>query len=377
MKIFIAFILALCIVTPIQAVQFHSTGVNSEELVRLAITYFINPTLSSRFEERPITDNIHIKVVPNFGNIHSFKIAFATPGPPRQIIISDGFLYGLNQYVAAYLIGVELNDQHFTERYFNYLLWRQRPINNGSLPKSPEKWINFKPTNEAKFEQNKLSFFRIALIDVLLHEIGHHATEGFYDEFTSNKSIRKIEEKADKWAQIAMSNISPGASALGRFFAVGYIFELERWFKFSSSGSYPPYLHRVLSTTEGFCTNVDSATASLCKRIKDEIKKTFSSNASENDYRNRIKECEAYAHFPLANILLNRGNKAEACEHYLRAWKEAKVERAAIHIGSCYDNEYLRDKSNTEALENAKKYYNIAANLGFVEAKVYIDKFFN
>ncbi len=368
--------------TSAYAIEVRKTGAIYEKLVTYVASQVINPILSSRFNERKITDNIEIIVQPSGGLISDLHTAIAIPSNSSDnnkalIVISDGFIHGLDQYIATHLIGYQLSDKHLSERYFNYYFWRLRPVNDGEMPLPPEDWLGYTPKSFKKFKQGQSQLLIVALTDILLHEIGHHVTDGFYDQFTSKKKMKKIEKKADKWSQNAFSGDMKGATAIGRFFAVGYIFELERLTQFSNIGTHPPHLDRVWLTMDDLCVSLGSERKDMCERFKQDVSLTFNAKANEKEYRQRISDGEVYAHFPLANILLKRGNRKEACNHYILAWEKAKVERATIHIGSCYDNEYLQDKSNKKALANAKKFYRKAADLGFTDAKVYIRKFFN
>lgn len=359
----------------LHAVKLIKTGSHYEDFVGKLINNFVNPMLSSDFSSKKTTDNISVIIAKDGGTISSLNVAYADPNSQR-IVISDGFINGLEQYISAYLIGEKKGNSYLTEDYMNYMYWRQRPLNDGDLHMTPEKWSNYTPANLSSFKRNQGGLFATALVDILLHEVGHHVTNGFYDRFSSKNKIRKIERKADEWAEKTLSEEFKGATTIGRFFAVGYIFELDRIYMFSKNKTHPPHFQRVASTTDGLCSELDDDKKSLCEKLKQDIKQKFNAPLTENSYKERIEEGEAYAHFPLANILLSKGKRKEACEHYLKAWKNAKVERASIHVGSCYDNIYLKNRANTGALIKAKEFYNIAADLGFVDAKVYIKKYF-
>ncbi|OZS41533.1 hypothetical protein, partial [Photobacterium sanguinicancri] len=355
-----------------QALEVYPTGARYENLVMDIVNNTINPLLSSRWEDKDVTDNIWVIVEPANGIANSFGRAVALPGNPRRIIISEDFIYGLGQYIAADIISYELNDHHLTERYFNYLFWRLRPVNEGPPPVTVDKWINFTPENLGSYQRNILTFQWLALTDVLLHEVGHHVNDGFYTHNTSAAIIRRIEAEADNWSREALADEFPGVSSIGRIFSVGYIYELDRVLQQIGSQTHPPHLNRILGTIGDLCIELGESQKDLCERLYVDAIRRFESKGTEEEYEARVAEGEAYAHFPLANILLRRGNIEEACRHYKLAWDKARVERAAVHVGSCYDNVYLRDKTNVEALQQAKRFYAIAADLGFVDARAYI-----
>jgi hypothetical protein len=64
--------------------------------------------------------------------------------------------------------------------------------------------------------KNTNSAFFTAIADVYLHELGHHALDAFYDDYTPPFYVTMIEQQAQKWADTMKINLELDENGVGR-----------------------------------------------------------------------------------------------------------------------------------------------------------------
>ena len=362
-------LVALLYSTDLSAQSVSETGAVYERPVRELVENVIRPIVASRpRSERRRLERIRIQVLSRAADATT---AVAINGDPGSIAISDGFIHGLYSYAEALLVEKNRGISHFREWYFSYYLWRLSPVYEGPPPKTPGDWSN---TNVGQYGRQIKMLVAGAMIDVLLHELGHHATDAFYGPHASRSTKHRAERRADEWATSATVGFLGDPNVIGRMIAVGYVFELNRWTRFSGSDSHPPHADRVAVVFAQQCgTSGNSQWQRACEMLRDDIAKYLRSGATEQEYRDRVAKDEGFASFPLGSILMEQSMYQEACKHFKRAFEKARVVRALVYLGWCYENGHLTTSKLSVARTLARVSYQSAANQGFLDAKRYLE----
>jgi len=372
MKYLIIFLSILMCAAPSSAQDLRDTDAVYQDIVRDMLTGIVRPLVSSRpYAERNLLRDVEFIITPN---LRDTGTAGAVGGVNPQIIISDGFINGLYLYSEAFLVETAINRPHFREWYFNYYLWRASPVYEGDSPKSPRAWAQYEPADVDTFQQQQSVFVSGALTDVILHELGHHAEGAFYNADASDASKQDAERKADAWATQAGVDYIGDPNMLGRMMSVGYVFETDRWRSFSGAGSHPAHVERVTASMNHQCTNAaNPQLINACRLLKSEIDSHLTQDGSAQEYRDRIGNGEGFAHYRLAEILIKQSRNRDACQNFDQSFRKAKVSRALVHIGWCYEHGYLRPPRPGEGDLMADIYYELAAEKGFTDAQRYLD----
>ncbi len=314
-------------------------------------------------------DNVDVELYRAFSGIDFTAVAIYDG--KRKVKISDTFVLGLSYYVESFLVEKYTSINHFREWYFNYYAWRVSPVFDGPSPKNAMEWARYTPEDANTFEAFYKKLFSAALMDVILHELGHHATNSLYTSRTSNSTKRKLEANADKWAtDIGLRNYND-SNVLGRLIALGYIFEIERFLKLSDiDSSHPLPTERLQQPLDLLCNDDSSSKEiqSACNLLKQESESFSKSEYSMEAYRVRVQRGEGYANYALGEILLRQGAYNQACEKFQTAYQKSMVMRAAIHIGWCYQYGHIKPTSG-DPKKLALIYYGFAADAGFIDAQ--------
>lgn len=158
----------------------------------------------------------------------------ATGKEDKNIYISLGFIDGLFNYVDCVLIEAAYpKSKAVCDIYFEYYFDRvvsnsNRPplivarLNFGDNEKKLDYWFN----NDALDSARKGMIFS-ALINVLVHEYGHHIV-GFSKRSDTISAMRDIEKRVDNWAYSFLDKIGE-KPASGAVFALGYLAQMERY----------------------------------------------------------------------------------------------------------------------------------------------------
>ena len=365
----VVLLIALLCPTNLAAQTVVETGAVYERDVKYLVDNVIRPLVASRpRRERRRLEGIQIRVVPRAADATT---AVAINGDPGWIAISDGFIHGLHSYAEAFLVEKVRGIPHFREWYFSYYLWRRPPMYEGQPPKRPSDWSK---SNLGQYVWRLKTLVAGALIDVLLHELGHHATDALYGPHAAKSTKHAAERRADEWATSAGIRYIGDPNVIGRMIAVGYVFELNRWTRFSGSDSHPPHADRVAGVLAEQCGAAENPEVQrACELLGNEIANYFQDGATEQEYRNRVARGEGFASFPLAFILMEQSRYQEACKHFRRAFDKARVGRALVYVGWCYEKGHLTASSVELARTLARVSYRNAAKQGFVDAKRYLE----
>jgi len=310
-------------------------------LERVQTDIFPQALIDRPAHERHRARNVSIRLT---NDVFNKKLAMVH-ADRNEIEISTGFLWGLWQYSEALLIEKYTGNEHFREWYFYYFLWRNPRLWNGEPPKTPAAFfpLNESQTNAALYQQRLTvpMLFSAAVIEVLLHELGHIAADAMYTQDSPNAYKIQQEIRADHWAFEAAQRLRDH-SGLGRLVALGYLHELERF-----SGVIPDIYATHPGTQERFkvyldhwCSSRQTPAEDVCNAYREEYERTFSTDHLSN-YQTRARNGEAHAFIRLGDVYL-RGNHLvlqdipKACRYYKQAYEAGHLnDPASINYGWC------------------------------------------
>ncbi|MFW1678554.1 hypothetical protein ACFVYJ_12360 [Pontibacter sp. JAM-7] len=318
-----------------QALTFVPQGVPGEHQVAQMLQEVIQPHVAklpdiqqSRLSEVEI-------IVSHKLRLSGLALSLAEDQP--QILINAEYFQGLENYIEVYLMGQVLERPHLPEQYMNYYFWHTHPVFEGPLPKSPVAWLDFQPAKPAVFKQQKAQLLADAVLDVLLHELGHHAEDAFYHYRASQYMKQEKEEEADRWAQRFRANYLHTELELGRLLSIGFIFERDRWSRLVGDGYHPRLLEWVVDNAYAQCEDAEHIdTVAFCRQLDTNVDTYSSTDKAAVAYKTRYDQGEDYASFPLALILLQEEQSAAACRNFQASLKVANVSRASYYLGLCY-----------------------------------------
>lgn len=339
-------------------------------LVRQLVETKIKPILSelSEAEQLRIKD-VKIAVV---RDLTKSGIAISLEGAAPRIFVSDQFLQGLNAYAEAYSVGLHLNQPHFTEAYFHHFFWHTHPDFSGLSAIPPSAFAAVETLSLNRLENRTEKLFESALMDILLHELGHHAEKAFYTAYASYFAKQEMENKADRWAERIKSQFFPSLDPLGRLLSIAFIFERDRWSTLSGDIYYPRMLTWVADSADPICENAQSQhVRRFCQRLNTNISVYFSSQA-EQAYRLRVDNGEQFAAFPLAQILLRKRSFHDACQYFKASEESGNIKRASVYVAWCYLNRFF-EHNPPDAKVLALTKFRDAKKYGYTDAQRYIE----
>jgi len=295
--------------------------------------------------EQQILSKVEITVVDElpFGGM-----ALAVDDDQPIILISNQFIRGLSAYVDAYKLALSKQQPYLIEQYFSEYFWKHHPTFIGEQPKSPFQWANVSLARQEQLKQESTELLEGVLIDVLLHELGHHAKDAFYSYRASQYVIDDNERLADDWARAVSDQWIKPAGGLGRLLSIAFIFEQDRWATLMKDNHYYRMLPGVVGQLQDLCEDTEFVDKQrFCAQLYENITRYFSKEVMVV-YQERLERGEAFASFPIAQIHLAKNNFVDACNYFNESLIYGQVARAAIYVGWCYQNGYL-DQSPPDA----------------------------
>jgi hypothetical protein len=235
--------------------------------------------------EQKALQKINLVVVKN-----RFAAILAETSSDGDIRISTGFLDGLyNNVVCNFLEQKYQKSKEICDEYFQYYFKTVTSpsasppieVSERFLKKYPEAMKEWQDDKETQQAITKMYF--AALINVIVHEYGHHI-KGFTSSRNTITAAKKIEQKADVWSfnALAASGNEPIAGAV---FSLGYISQIEMFRKRLRDANVDnpefrqlPNMHptpkvRVKIAYDHFCGGAaqDAKTSSSCTFIAGKI----------------------------------------------------------------------------------------------------------
>jgi len=357
--------------------------------VRDLVQNVIKPAVLQRPQaERDIIKDIQIRIVPGG----------PFPGPragidngQRLVILPELFILQLLSHTEARIYALVSDQPYFAEWWLDYALWRSPVFGNisdgpffrGTAPKFPLYFAGSTTTQALSFQNTYQAaingMFNTALVDILLHELGHHALNRWYTpNVTPASQAKAIEQAADDWATTTYArfanaypsaNIKDTNNLSGRVFAIEYIFGLARWRANAQVGSgptHPAHVSRIAkSLALSDCTALETALPGFCDMAKDRMQALSSQTAIEANYQDRLNADESFAAYRLGLIEFSRGDHESGCELMLQAYGT----RASHYLGWCYAfshiGSYLPDATRRQRAIDA---YKIGADVGWADS---------
>jgi hypothetical protein len=218
------FIVALALhLTPPQA----QTASPQKERLALAERVFddvmYKVSNASTRSERSRLSAVTVEVVDDFRDNGDFNGAYALKSyGGNKIIVTETFIYALQRHAVAQQVGILLGVPGYSEYALTELVnayeYRGRQFVADAILQS------LSPKQRETVNRAGYEMWVLSLAQVLLHELGHYATEGFYTSSTPRSEIRRIERESDKWA-VSMANRC-GLSYLGVIGTMTYLHNL-------------------------------------------------------------------------------------------------------------------------------------------------------
>ena len=329
----------MLLVSRTYAIEFKASQAEFSEVVEQIVESRIQPVIQHLpTHEQRILDGVQIQVVER---LPYGSMALAIDDERPLILINNQFIRGLSAYVEAYQLALFENQPSLIEQYFSEYFWKYHPSFIGVQPKSPIEWSAASAIKKMQIKQKSVALLEEALIDVLLHELGHHAKDAFYAYRASKYEIDTQEKLADQWANNIRSEWFSSESDLGRLLSIAFIFEQDRWATLMRDDHYRRMLPGVINQLPVLCDNaVIETKRKFCADLYQNITRYFS-NQIMLAYEERLEKGEEFASFPIAQIHLAKNNFVDACNYFNESLIYGQVARAAIYVGWCYQKGYL------------------------------------
>lgn len=319
------------------------------------------------------------------------------PNGQRFILLNRRFLTLLEAYTHAVFAAIYSSKTEEIEEYVYRLVSRQQPFFNGLTDElNPFKY--FKHDNPQDFWEKYGTVLDnaalAAITDILVHEMGHHVLDAFYDlQFASKEEIRRAETSADEWASATMHKIADDMSQLsgvpreltqafpsiGRFIAISFINFVEN----SSVGQptaaqvgYPPVAARMATSLPNKCTSSIQEYKTVCEALRNLSSIPSSFNNIEGRLLHYAKLAEGgslFGIFMKASYTLQMGDEKEACQGFLRAYELGYGPESEMFLGWCYSHRhfYMNVDRNT-GLAFAHRHHQNAASEGWSFSQSYL-----
>lgn len=307
-------------------------------LVEKVVDQSVRPFISRLpIKQQQALEDVVVSVERQFSpNAMALSIDETTP----KVLISHTFLQGVEAYIEAYLLSEALNNPILIEQYFSEYFWSHHPSSQGIEPYLPSKRWHVSG-DEQLFLAQKSTLFEAVVLDILLHELGHHVKNAFYHHRANQYTIEASEKLADSWADHIKQVFLNRSESIGRLIVIGYIFEQDRWATLSDDHFYPRILPWVSSQLPALCEDAESLSdKKFCRRLDQDIENYYSSRI-ETAYLERLQRGDLFANFPLGQIELAKSNFVDACSYFNESFIYGQVARAAIYVGWCYQKGYL------------------------------------
>lgn len=389
--LFICLVFAVFDVNPAQSQYVESTGASEEHFIAAHLDIVIDKILeSASSRERAVASTIKVVVFPFHPSdfLITPRAGLSNSGE-RTIVFNDAFLLFLEGYLEAVIMGDVTNDPALPERWAHRHFAQVLMLNQSEMA-LPGRFIGWSDQRIGTFRENSELLFqslKLAVItDFLLHEIGHHVLDAFYDVRTDDPDVMKAAERAaDKWASGVFEkfasdkvDIVDKLNSSGRAFALSAMREIDAFLSsrnFQASRTHPSSSSRILAVlVDGGCADNRNQPAMklLCLRLTEMAQSLEADDAGLDTYSKRANAGEAFASYRLGQVLLSRGDLVAACDQFQEAYDRGQKGWNLRFLAWCFEPESPTGKSNNMLAEDL--YYQ-AAEDGWVEAQAWVRKF--
>ncbi len=299
-----------------------------ESLVSKVLDENIQPVISSLSKQQQQQLNQVIVELSDAMPLHA--MAFSFPGEQPIVRINDRFLFGIEAFVESYLLSnLETAAQTSSENSTYFDTFFSAEINGikNLLPSSDsELFQTLDKAQLATFKSRKQEILEGVVLDMVSHELGHHATSSFYHSGASAFLVRQNEVRADRWALQQHQREQREAMRMGRLMVMGFLLQRQRWMSANASEHYPEMLGVIAHQIQSTCTQADDHLQPLCKQL----------TVSLYD----ILLAAEFIVSPFSEQLAKK-NFVDACNYFNESFVLGQVARAAIYVGWCYQKGYL------------------------------------
>lgn len=356
----------------------------------------VSEVVTSAVAQRPASERNRISAT-------EIRVVLGSPFPgpragidngQRLVVIPQNYVWHLLGYVEAEVYGSISDQPHFAEWWTDYWLWRlPTPIfpsfgrlYQGAPPKMPLEFAGFSDQEAQQFRAANQVLItgevNAALLDILLHELGHHALdEWYFPGETPPSQARTIEAAADVWATEVFESMATAypalgildrRNAMGRLFSVSQLHALHRFgstAQIDPGTTHPAHSSRLAAAfSDDYCTSITNEVAEFCDWIYDRIEVLSDSSNLEVDYQTRAASGEGFADYRLGMIAFSRNDMDAGCAHVLEAAGRTD-RRVWQYAGWCVEFGHSSQGSNPQdARQLAISFYRIAQNAGFSDA---------
>lgn len=381
----------ICWVGTVQAQYVESTGAFEEHGVNEYVNSYLGQIMAfATPEEQAMASAIRIVVFPSHPS--QFVVtprAFIGSTGDRAIVTDDAFLIFLDSYLEAFLMGNVLGDPYLPERWA-YRYFAQVSLMNQGEMKQPGGFLKWSGERIDSFHNATAAAYtglKFAVItDIMLHEIGHHVLDAFYDPRVDDPAAMKDAERAaDRWAAdlyskfaAAKTKIGDKTNSAGRAFALLAMREVAAFISSSgiqSTPTHPTPSERIQAVlADGACIGTSEiyGMVELCVHLTEMAKALENDDGGLSTYSARADDGEAFASFRLGRFLFAHGKPVAACNRFQEAHDRGYRGRNLRFLAWCYEPESPTGRSDSSLAEDL--YYQAASD-GWAGARAWIRKF--
>lgn len=336
--------------------------------------------------EKRILEKVRLEIIHDNS---FFSVYVNNDSGKKSIKLSTGFLSGLFNFILSNEIERETKIEAFAEQamfeYFQMIRYEKPRFDAFELAG------NIQPLTINRIIENSNIIFDNALVSVFAHELGHHATNSFYDQDTLDYEKQAIEKKVDEWALEATLRskipITGIVAPLGYFYYYSLIFSIkdsshdspvqrisnalnstiknisELMVEPQYAGQYSQELLKVINLLNKKADLDQNRTAEFYEDRADRYIRLF--RQSKNDKLKLFAGVDYYR----AGLILLTGSKKDSDsdkDGFLNIMLASKCEYtpATFYLGFLYEKGIGVEKDKKLAVD----YYKIAAKQGFKEA---------
>ena len=358
-------------IASVMAVEVTDSNTFYRSVIEKLVLQYIEPVIAELpLKQRTRLNDVQISIVEN---MRAHAMALALDETPPRVLVNARFISDLSAYTEAYQVTQVTARSEFIEHYFHYYFSEiSQGVHHTSIVR-PVIWAELDKRDIAKVISSQQPVFEGVLLDVLLHELGHHAEKAFYSYRASQAIIEANEALADQWAQSVKLKYMPSINPLGQLISIAFIFERDRWVILSKDNSYPRMLPMIVGRLPSLCRGSLMTIKEFCEHLEDNIG-SYMTSRIERAYSERIEQGEDFARFPMAKILLSKNNFVEACNYFNESLIYGQVAGAAIYVGWCYQKGFLENSPpDAEVLAMA----NLRGGIGYgYNDKIMVEHFF-
>jgi len=277
----------------------------------------------------------------------------------RNIYISQIFAHGLHEYIQAVLVADLLEEPHFTEAWleaFGLRLHSRVDWENSEIQSAmdPVSFAKMHPEDEQRFRSEMTTIvavlYQSALVEIILHELGHHVEGAFYNEGATLAEANNAERLADDWANNAVTSwseemfgLTDHSSTLGRVFAIAYSVEALSLREASGLEAVKLATLRGRIETSEFASMCDlqryvQEVGWVCDGLAEWFLAHLFVPKTRLHYLERADLGDAYALMKLGNFSWLAGELSAACNYYYEAWQRPYGDSVlSLRLARCYD----------------------------------------